>query len=196
MGARVIAVEPQPVCVDYLRKTFAGNDRVTILDQAIGTHPGSKVMWLNSANPTISTLSDEEWRDQINEDAHYPVEWDDRIEVTVTTLDQLIAEFGMPVFCKIDVENYEYEALLGLSQPLPCLSIEYYPPRIAKAIACLGRLAELGDYRYNWSLRETMRLKSAEWIDYERIVKILEGYSTRYQYGDVYAQLRTNFQGA
>jgi 16S rRNA A1518/A1519 N6-dimethyltransferase RsmA/KsgA/DIM1 with predicted DNA glycosylase/AP lyase activity len=34
LGARVIAVEPQPSCADELRSRFAGNDRVTVLPVA------------------------------------------------------------------------------------------------------------------------------------------------------------------
>ncbi|MEZ4584405.1 MAG: FkbM family methyltransferase [Caldilineaceae bacterium] len=35
------------------------------------------------------------------------VTWDTAIPVTVTTLDRLIAQYGVPAFCKIDVEGYE-----------------------------------------------------------------------------------------
>jgi hypothetical protein len=99
----------------------------------------------------------------------------------------------VPAFCKLDVENYEFEALSGLGTALPALSFEYYPPSPEISFRCLGRLQELGDYEYNWSYGETLRLNSAEWLDYEAIKKILGTLSTRYDYGDVYARLRRNY---
>src|SRR5690606_23654267 len=124
--------------------------------KALGAAPGKAIMYLNTANPTISTLSDAAWRNQLLRDARYPIKWDERLEVEVITLDDLIGQYGKPVFCKLDIENYEYEALKGLSQPLPLLSFEYYPPRQANALKCLERLQELGDYVYNWSFGETL----------------------------------------
>ena len=50
----------------------------------------------------------------------------------MTTLDTLVAEYGEPAFCKIDVEGFEVEALKGLSRPLRALSFEYGPPRSPK----------------------------------------------------------------
>jgi len=34
-------------------------------------------------------------------------------------------EYGLPHFCKIDVEGFEEQALAGLSRPLPVLSFEF-----------------------------------------------------------------------
>jgi FkbM family methyltransferase len=171
LGAKVIAVEPQPVCVEYLRRRFKADPNVTILDQAIGDIPGKAVMNVNSANPTISTLSGEAWREQLSRDARYPIHWDAQIEVRVTTLDRLVATFGMPAFSKIDVENSEYQALLGLSEPLRQMSFEYYPPAMANTYLCLSRLEALGKYEYNWSFGESLRLQSPHWVDAERLKK-------------------------
>lgn len=192
LGARVIAVEPQPACVSYLRRRFRARPGVTIVEKALGASAGKATMHVNTANPTISTLSHAEWRDQLAHDARYPIGWDEQTEVDVVTLDDLITEYGMPVFCKLDIENYEYEALKGLSRPLPLLSFEYYPPKPENAFKCLGRLQEIGEYRYNWSFGESMRLNSEEWLDYQKITEILRGYSTRREYGDIYARLVSN----
>ncbi len=190
LGARIIAVEPQPVCAAYLKRRFSNNPAVTIVDEAVGQTPGNQIMHISSANPTISTLSDEVWRTQIQMDARYPVRWDDRVQVPVTTLDTLISRFGLPDFCKIDVENAEYEVLLGLTQPVQALSFEYYPPALKRTLLSIERLGHLGPYRFNWSLGESLRLQSPDWVDVDTLKRHITGYTSRREYGDIYAKIQ------
>ena len=82
----------------------------------------------------------------------------------MTTLDALVARYGRPVFCKIDIEGYEAEALAGLSQPLPVISFEFIPAARQDALRCLLRLQQLGHYQFNWSLGEQHRWQSVDWL--------------------------------
>lgn len=189
LGARVIAVEPQPQCCSYMRRKFRDKSGVVILEKAVGAASGSSTLHLSRVTPTISTLAGEEWRSQIDSDAWYNVQWEEKIKVNVTTLDALIDEFGVPAFCKIDVENHEREVLDGLSRPLPALSFEYYPPVIDNALACVDRLEALGNYKYNWSFGETLWLNAEQWLTAGEMKAILARYSEKKEYGDVYAQL-------
>jgi FkbM family methyltransferase len=50
------------------------------------------------------------------------------IQVPVMTLDQAIDRYGLPQFCKIDVEGYEMEVLRGLSHAIPFLTIRGFNP--------------------------------------------------------------------
>ena len=61
----------------------------------------------------------------------------------MTTLDAVIAEYGTPRFCKIDVEGFEREVIGGLSQPLPLLSFEFSGEFIDDVGACLQWLEQL-----------------------------------------------------
>ena len=120
--------------------------------------------------------------------------WDTSVSVSVTTLDRLIAEYGRPAFCKIDVEGYELEVLRGLSQPLPALSFEYIPAAMETALGCIERLGELGAYAFNWkpaALGESYRLQSASWLSPDAMVAQLKSLPPDGASGDVYARLRT-----
>lgn len=78
-----------------------------------------------------------------------------KIEIELTTLDREIQQYGIPDYCKIDVEGWEYQVLLGLTQPIPLLSFEYHlnDTDIAKTRQCLEYLAQ---YHYPVAnLRET-----------------------------------------
>jgi FkbM family methyltransferase len=187
LGASVVAVEPQPVCIEFLKKHFGALSRFTLLEEAIGREEGTARLSLNALSPTISTLAGNKWKKLLQSATSQQLHWEEDIEVRLTTLDQLIYDFGLPAFCKIDVEGYEEEVLLGLSQPLQLISFEYftYTPEMTKR--CIQRLEKLGNYRYNWSRGESLKLMEADWIKGN---DILEKISEKKMYsGDIYARL-------
>jgi FkbM family methyltransferase len=55
-GARVICVEPQPLCLDILKSAFASNDNVVIVNKGLAAQHGTMVMYICPTN-TISTFS-------------------------------------------------------------------------------------------------------------------------------------------
>lgn len=117
--------------------------------------------------------------------------WDQSIPVEVITLDQLIENYGLPHFCKIDVEGFEDQVLAGLSYPLPALSFEFISFEKDRAWAGIRRLRSLGAYRFNWSLRERLRLEAAEWVDAPNVAHMLHSLGSGIVSGDLYARLDT-----
>ncbi|MDQ3810947.1 MAG: FkbM family methyltransferase [Chloroflexota bacterium] len=192
LGARVIAVEPVPQAVRTLRAVFAGSPRVTIVPAAVGARPGRLPLLVSEREPTVSTLSSE-WAERMlrEREAFARTRWERTIQVPVTTLDALIANYGRPAFCKIDTEGYDLEVLRGLSQPLAALSFEYVPPALDLALACLERLGDLGPYAFNWSAGETMRLHWREWVDAPTLAGYLDRLPRQGTPGDIYARLQT-----
>ena len=189
LGARVVAVEPQPDLAARLRRRFAGEPKVAVVAAALGARPGRATLFLSRRTPTVTTLS-ARWIERVQGSAGFErVAWEDRHEVAVTTLDELIARHGRPRFCKIDVEGFEAEVLRGLSQPLPALSIEYLPATIEVALAAVGRLAELGAYRFNLAEGERMRWLWPEWRGRRAVEDWLAMRRPGELSGDVYARL-------
>ncbi len=189
VGARVIALEPQPLFISVLKKLYGRNPKLNILVKGAGAKPGSHEMLISTQAPTVSTLSSE-WAGQVGKTLSFAkVDWDDKVKVEVTTLDLLIAEHELPVFCKIDVEGYELEVVLGLSQPIKTLSFEYVPAAMQIALACVDRLTELGDYRFNLIRSEYPRLDLPNWVDAQSIKAELAMIKQEARAGEVYAQL-------
>lgn len=190
LGARIVAVEPQPACVALLRRWFGRDARVVLVDRAVGASPGAAELLVSPRTPTVTTLSPD-WIAAVGRDRTFAgVRWDERLPVTVTTLDELIARHGLPAFCKIDVEGYELEVLRGLSRPIPALSFEYLSVCLDRARACVARLAELGPYQFNWSVGESHRFRSDGWLDADRLLARLGDLGAAGGSGDIYARLR------
>ncbi len=189
-GARCVAVEPQPKFSQLLARLFANNDRVSLVNSAVGSAPGTAELHVSSRHPTVSTLSGD-WIKRVDKSHGFEaVNWDHKISVPVTTLDQLIEQYGLPEFCKIDVEGMEAEILQGLSVAIPIVAIEYIPATIDIALACVTRLEALGIYEYNLSSGESHSMNLANWISADAINKELERIaSTGTQSGDLYARL-------
>lgn len=188
LGARVIAVEPQPVFADFLERHIACR-RIILVREALGREAGRATLAISRRHPTVSTLS----RDWIGKVGGTPgfrsVAWDHEVEVPVTTLDALIARHGLPRFCKIDVEGMEAEILAGLSQPIPLVAIEHLPAAHDVSRAAIERLAALGNYRFNLVIGENARFTQPAWLGAEAMLAHLAADPTNGRSADIYARL-------
>lgn len=164
MGARVVALEPQPDFARILRLLYGRDRGVTILEAAAGAETGVATLLASLRTPTVTSLNPQ-WVLQVGGTLGFEhVRWTAGPSVPVTTLDALVDRHGLPDFTKIDVEGHEGAVLAGLTRALPALSFEYLPAARDLAIGCIERLAELGDYRYNWSVGESSRFGSPDWL--------------------------------
>ena len=189
LGARVVAVEPQPALQTTLKLLRWWDGAVVIEPVALGGAEGSVELKLNLDNPTVSTAS----RDFIRAAAGAPgwegQAWTTSIKVPMTTLDALIARHGAPAFIKIDVEGFEAEVLAGLSRPVPALSFEFTTIQRGVAAAAIDRCVALGYASFNAAVGESHTLAHETWLGAPQIAQWLAGLPDAANSGDVYAVL-------
>jgi FkbM family methyltransferase len=190
LGARVIAVEPQPPCQEVLTRLFGRNNRFKLVPEALGAQSGEAQMFVGDAL-VLSTLSPG-WVSKMRESKRFgEFEWNKEATVQVRTMDSLVAEQGEPAFCKIDVEGFELEVIKGLTRPLNALSLEVASEHADAIIAAFDRLDGLGKYEYNYSVSESMAMSMDCWVDGAQIRKYIRYGLGPNIFGDVYARRAT-----
>jgi len=187
LGARVVAVEPQPACVSHLRERFG--DAITIIEGAAGPDRGEADLLVANYHTLASVAPG--WVEEVRASGRFAeFVWDRKIRVPMTTLDALIDTYGIPSFCKIDVEGFELGVLEGLSNPIRALSFEFSHELFASRLRCIELLANLGMTRFNFSEGESMRLVSRRWIGPDAMQRFLESTPRDARFfGDVYAAI-------
>lgn len=153
LGARVVAVEPDDACSRSLEERFLElrirPQPVTIVNKAVSNRVGTEEMLIDGPGSALNTMS-AKWAESLkNSRAIFPykhcgLEFNQTKLVGTTTIDELIAQYGVPFFVKIDVEGHELSTLRGLHRPLPYLSFEVNLPEFKpEGLECIRVLAEL-----------------------------------------------------
>jgi FkbM family methyltransferase len=185
LGARVVDVEPDATCSRGLEERFlefrVRPRLVTIVNRAVSNRLGTEEMLIDGPGSAVNTLSPK-WAETLKQNrasfvkGHCGLEFKQTKLIETTTIDELIAQHGVPFFVKIDVEGHELSALRGLHRVVPYLSFEVNLPEFRpEGLECIRVLAELADTgRFNYTADCAQGLMLKEWVPADDFFVILD----------------------
>lgn len=161
LGAKIIVVEPQNSCYTMLEKKYHNQPKVEVLKRAVGSTERDDILMICDETDECSTLSKEFVATYSNVSG---LNWATTEQVKVVTLDALCQQYGIPKYCKIDVEGYESEVFMGLNIPIEWITFEFNRPLLNDTIKSLEVLSAIGNYQCNYIKYEFMKLALPEWM--------------------------------
>ena len=182
LGAKVVAVEPDHLNQAILKEKFLRyrikKKPVTVVGKAVSEKTAVETMWIDSPGSAKNTLS-LKWAELLRvDDGRFgaTLQFAEQRDVATITLEDLIAEHGLPFFIKIDVEGYEPSVLQGLHRPVPWLSFEVnlpqFKPEGRHCIELLGNISSEG--MFNYAVDCQSGLKFNRWLNERDFLKALD----------------------
>jgi FkbM family methyltransferase len=189
LGARVIALEPNPDCVSHIRRSYP-LPSIDVVGTAVGSSAGVATIRLAERSDMSSMSPD--WIHSIQDAQRINDSvWAREITVPIITLDSLIERYGIPKFIKIDVEGFEESVLSGLSKQPPILSFEFNTNFLDAAIRCLRSLGNAAGCSFNFVIGEPVKFELKEWVDVNRLCTRLQALGKEVGYGDIFVKLNS-----
>jgi FkbM family methyltransferase len=172
LSCRVVAVEPHPFLASYLRRRFAEHVDVTVVESAVSDEAGSATLHWSPQHLTVSSL-EPGWVDALHAVRAHHIVFTESQTVETTTIGRLIDQYGLPRYCKLDIEGAEVAVIRSLQVPIDIVSFEHLPHRFDATAASLARLSELADYRYNFFVRESHRFVASTQLSADDLLRQL-----------------------
>jgi len=141
----IVAVEPNPA----LDSIHSDKENFTLVKKAVSSEIGEVSFYTAPFDNGVSTTSQEFMeisRFTMGSKNLRPksVYWSLDSAIQSTTLDQLIEEYGVPDYIKIDVEGGELNVIKGLTQKTPELFFEWHEEMSNVLYGCIEHLRKLG----------------------------------------------------
>lgn len=172
LTSKIVAVEPQEECFKYLKKRYSHRKGIVLIRKALNYKQGYEHMHICEAN-ALSSLS-HDWVEVFNQTHRYrDFKWVKKIIVETITLDQLIQVYGVPKYCKIDTEGFEYNVIKGLTHPVPYLSFEIFPEN-KDIVSCISYLDELSPALFNYLAEGDYQFQFEKWIPSNEIIDFVK----------------------
>jgi FkbM family methyltransferase len=164
-GYRVLAIEADPDLVTAAGKRFKAEieaKRLTIINVAIAEKAGTAEFWINEKQPDLNSF-DRQQTARHGDPYH-------SIKVQCGRLDDIVSEYGIPFYIKIDIEGHD---IVCCNQLSPGNKPKYISVEMSR-IELLLRLRDIGYDRFK--LITQFDLQSVKMQDIELHVRVLRSF--------------------
>jgi len=186
LGCEVVAVEPHPFLANYLRKKFANNKHVIIEEVGLSDSEGEAKLYCSPNHLTVSSLNSK-WVESLHKLRPHSIRFSEHYMIKTITINQLIQKYGLPKYCKIDIEGLDVAVLRTLSQPITIISFEHLPHLFEETVEAIDVLEGLADYRFNFFPRETHKFRFEKPVYKGDLIKSLHEIASLKCACDIYA---------
>lgn len=184
LGARVIAIEPTPDCVQQL-KLWLPSKQVTVIEGAAGAAAGTGRLHLSNVR-SGSSMSDDWVKLAKQSFLSKTMDWVEDLDVHIVTLDAMSEQYGQPKYVKIDVEGYEEFVLDGMSWQPDLLSFEFHKETMDAAFRCLSKPCISKDSLFNYLLGEPGHFERDRWVSLDELRQALSKLDPEHGFGDIF----------
>jgi FkbM family methyltransferase len=186
VSEKVIAFEPNPILIHGLKEMFKNNN-VIVDVRGLSNEVGKKIFNISYAD-SVSTFS-QDWIH--NSRFSKKITWGYPTEVETTTLDNVIDEYGIPDYVKIDVEGYEYEVISSLTKFLPetLFSFEWAEEMTDKIYLTVEHAYNLGYKTFAYTEEDKVLFDNQiDWIEYQDLLNEIETFESerKIRWGMIY----------
>jgi FkbM family methyltransferase len=148
----IVCVEASPTTFKTLLRAVYGKN-INAINRAVTSEPIATATFYEASGGTISSLN-KDWimspRSRFGVEAPYQIA---RViaetSVPTTTLDAMIATYGMPNLIKVDVEGAEHIVLPSLTQKANTVCFEWASEWDKEAFMCVDHMARIGYTRFH-----------------------------------------------
>lgn len=169
---KIVAFEPNPGLYNELRYKF--DRKNVVLDQrGISNSVGNKVFNISNLH-TLSTFSSDWIKNSRFSDTF---DWDLELEVETTTLNNVLDEYGIPDYIKIDIEGHEFDVLTSFDRLLETtiIAFEWVEEENEKLIKIIEHLYNLGYKKFHLAFDDKILMdEQISWKRYDDIELIPE----------------------
>jgi FkbM family methyltransferase len=186
LGAKVVAVEPNPDCARHI-ELATSRDAVNVLQAAVGERNGLAELNVSDRKDKMSSLSGE-WCEALSQgNRDYVGMWNRTLTVPMITLDSLVQRYELPFYIKIDVEGYEEQVLKALSSCPPLLSFEFNRMFLDPALRALDN-SIFDEATFNYTLVDPVKFELQNWVDRDELKKRILGSKHAPGLGDIFVR--------
>jgi FkbM family methyltransferase len=183
---KVVCIEPSPAAAGILKDRFLYNPKVVVVAKGAGAEEGMARFHMFGDTDCYNTFS-LKWAKALADSDFSP----DRpskstkgvVDVPMVTLDQLIREYGVPSYVKVDVEGYEFHVIKGLTRAVPLISFESNLPEFMnETLETLSLVAARSpSARFNYCIEDPpARFESEQWLSHEQISTAVQSGGMRF----------------